>query len=457
MENEVERTVEAESVTVETGSPEIFQRLILELEKSGFEDIHKKALKSACRNIKSILNIDPVTKASYKKRVNTPRPHIFLDLKTNSVIMLSEPERTECVRGKRAFEVTCFSRTQNEVITLVDNLRKILAQAGLRKETIRNGDFDENCDKNFIRSLTETGRSTLIKQVNEDVVSVFTIFPPKKGLRRLTTLPIKFFSSDMFRFGEEEIFEFSPQTLVSLGLLEEKFSLKCKMCETSSLTMTPIFNSKKDASSSLQNEFLLCSNCGKRLTSESASIISYFRFTDLGLECAKGLWLDGYVKSLLEALGVKRDMMKSCAIHGKDELDLVFDYYGDLYICECKDRVVGRNDVYVLAMKASRINEDEEAEAKADKVLMVSTEPISKDIVPTPQKGAKTKKDKEPEYVFITGNTEAIKQELIKVIRKSKRRHKREKMKLLSECVLDCLPPTEQEITKRFLATEEFW
>lgn len=393
-------------------------------------------------------------RAHFKKKVNVPRPHIFLDVKTNSVVMLNEPEKEGFVTAKTAFEVTCFSRTENEVDNLVETLKRLLEQSGLGKDAVHDGDFDENCDKHFIRSISETRRSALIKEVGANINKVFTQLYAKKALRRLTTFPVKFFKENMFMFfAEDAVMRLDPRTLVSRGIMEEKFSLECKICETPS-DGAPIFDLKKDASSALQKKVLLCPSCGNRLTSESATIQSYFRFTDLGLQCAKGLWLEAYVKSIIEELGVKGDMMKYCAVHGKDELDLVFTYYGNLYVCECRDRVVGRNDVYVLAMKASRINEEEETAGGAivNKVLMVSTEPISKDIISTARA---RKEDTEPEYIFVSGDPEAVKKQIVKVIRKAKQGYKRKKIKQLSRFLLDCLPPRNEEIYKRFLETEE--
>ena len=454
MENRVKRIVEVESISVETKAPrELFSKLSLELEKLGFEDIHKKALESTCRNLKDILNVDLISRVSFKKKVNTPRPHVFIDTKTKNVIMFSEPEEEEIITANTAFEITCFSEKQKGVGDLVETAKKLLEHCGLGKDAVHDGDFDENCNKRFIRSILQTRRSTLIENVNSDITDVFKQPLQKKLLRRLTTFPMKFFRDDHFLIVEEyESAEPDPYVLVSCGILEEKFSLECggENCVTVS-DRAPLFDLKKEASSALERKVLVCPSCGGKLTSENASVRSYFRFTDLGLECAKGLWLEAHVKLALEELGVKGDIIKCCAIHGKDELDLVFTYFGDLYVCECRDRVVGRNDVYVLAMKTSRINEDKETDAIVNKVLMVSTEPVSKDIVSTSPK----KEDEEPEYIFISGNSEAIEKELVKVIRKSKRRHKREKMKLLSEYVLDCLPPTEEEIEKRFFEKAE--
>lgn len=449
----MKHVAEVRSIIVETrAANELFPKLCLELEKLGFKDIHKKALESICSNLKDMLNVDLMSRASFRKKVRTPRPHIFIDLKTRSVVALNEPERKEFVTGETAFEVTCFSETQYEADSLVENLKKLLEQR-LGKDAIHDGDFDENCDKHLIRSLLETRRGALIGRVSQDIIRVFAQSNASKALRRLAAFPIKFFSRDMFTLVEQdELYEFDPQSLASLGILEEKFSFGCKTCENSSSAGTPIFDSKKDASSALQKKSMLCPNCANRLTSESATIQSYFRFTDLGLECAKGLWLEGYIRSILEELGVKGNMMKCCAIHGKDELDVVFSYYGDLYICECKDRVVGRNDVYVLAMKASRINEDEKIGTTVNKVLVVSTEPISKDIIST---ALSRKENAEPKYLFVSGGSEAIRKEILKVARKAKQRYKREKIKQLSQLLLDCLPPTQEEIEERFFEQEE--
>ena len=442
--------MEVKSISIETSAPdELFPKLCLELEKLGFEDIHKKALESTCCNLKETLNIDFMKRASFKKKVKTPRPHVFINIEMNGVVMFSEPEEDVFVTGQNAFEVTCFSKTQNEVKNLVETLKRLLEQSGLSKDTIHDGDFDENSDKHFIRSISETPRSGLVKEVNIDIVKVFTQSDIKKGLRRLLTFPLatKFFREDEFTFFEEDtVIAVNPHNLVTPRIMEEKFALECKRCETPS-TVAPLFDSKKDASSALQQKVLVCASCGNKLNSANAKIQSYFGFTDLGLQCTKGLWLEAYVKSILEELGVKGNRIKCCAVHGKDELDLVFTCYGNLYVCECRDRIVGRNDVYVLAMKVSRINEDEETDAIVDKVLMVSTEPIPKDIIPTEEK----EEEEKPKYLFISGDGEEIKKELVQTIRKARQKYRRERRKELSLLLLDILPPTADEVYDRGL------
>lgn len=101
----------------------------------------------------------------------------------------------------------------------------------------------------------------------------------------------------------------------------------------------------------------------------------------------------------------------ACALHGKDELDLVFSDGRFLYVCECKDRTVGQNDIYVLAMKASRISADRKMRVTVDRVLIISTEPISKDVMPD----ERTEESRgEIEYIAIGGGAFTHKGKVIK-------------------------------------------
>jgi hypothetical protein len=100
-----------------------------------------------------------------------------------------------------------------------------------------------------------------------------------------------------------------------------------------------------------------------------------------------------------------------------------------LYVCECKDKVVGQNDVYILAMKTSRISADQKLGAVADKVLMISTEPISKDILPEEKVEDEYE---EIDYIPLSGDLEAVRKKLVELIEKSKREYRKKRLRDLT-------------------------
>ena len=436
--------MEVEPIVIETNTPEEdFSKLCIELEDIGFGDVHKTALENTCSYLKETIDLDFMKRKSFTKKLVSSRPHLFINEKMQSAIILTEPSEEECVEGTVS-EIICFSKKSNELENLVQTLKKLLIKkVEVSKAKIHDGNIDDLCNKSFIKSLSETPRSSTVKKVGTDVLDIFRQKEIKDGLKRLTTLPFKVFD-------EFALLDANPHALVSCGLLRENYSPICKKCGLSSEAIA-LFDSQESLSAALRKKTLICSRCGSKLNSENAKIGSYFCFTDLGLECSKGLWLEAYVKSILEELGILGDRMKLCAVHGKDELDLIFTDCGNLYVCECRDKVVGRNDVYVLAMKVNRIEEDEESEAFVNNILVISTKSISKDIISS----EKAEEDK-PQYVAVCGDMDAIENNLVKTIKKSRRKYRREKIKQLSQILLDCLPQRVEEIVERATSLEDY-
>jgi len=433
--------MEVASYIVEETEPMIATRFCEKLTESGYEDFHVNAVAGTCRILKESLGVDLMSKKSFAKAcMQSVRPHLFINAREYSVVMLSEPTEKGCIKGK-AFEVTCFSKSLDGVHELLENTKKLLTQQmGFPSTIIHDGSFDENCNKAFIKSLSETQRTDLMKKVGEDILSVFTNMETKTTLRRFVSFPMKTFVKEMLD-------GLNPDILVSSGIMKERFAPNCKKCVTFE---TPyLFDSVKEVSAVLENKALMCANCGNRLESENAIIRSFYQFTDLGLECAKGLWLEAYVKNILEKLGISGDRIKLCSLHGRDEIDVVFSEGDTLFVCECRDKAVGQNDIYVLATKVSRIKEDEDAAAYADKVLIVSTEPIPKDILITPQ-------GEGPQYLTATGNAEEIKGTLVKAVNKARLEYKNKRLRELSDILLWFLPSKIEEAYLARLVEEEY-
>lgn len=432
--------MEIKSIVVEArDSDEVFPNFCTHLEQLGFEDVHENTVQRVCQSLKEILEIDFLKRKSFKKSLNSFHPHLFINTKMKSVILVAEPEEVEFIKGKKPFEVTCFSKSQKDVHNQIKTLKELLAkEIGLSKKEIHDGDLDEVINRNFINSLSETYRTGLIRKVEADALRIFVDGKTRMSLKRLTNLPVKVFSEELII---ELNLELNPNVLVSSRIMKEYFAPRCTKCGEGGMSSSYLCDSKERLLSVLKETNLFCQRCGYKLDSEFVEIESLFRFTDLGLECAKGLWLEAYVRSILEKLGIKGENIKSCVVHGKDELDHIFADCDDLYVCECRDRTVGRNDVYVLAMKVSRIEDDESTEASVDKVLIISTEPISKDIV-------SSEKEMEIKYIPISDDSDSIAKNVEKLIKKSRTAYKRRKMKDLSELMLSCIPSTPVEIPR---------
>jgi len=434
--------MEVMSYVVEEVEPTVRKRFCEKLIEVGFKDFHSNAIERFCKSLKELLDIDLMKVKSFSKEyLESSRPCLLVNTSIGGIIIISESEEEACVKGK-AFEVTCFAKSWEEADKVLAITKDLLTKKlGFASAIIHNGSFDENCNKNLIRSLSETHRSDLAKKVEDDALKVFLNKEASEKLRRLTTFPIKTFDKSMIQV--------NPDTLVASGIMTECFAPVCKKCGGSALLMPPyLFNSKKDVSTVLKSKSIVCPSCGNKLNSENATVSSFYQFTNLGLECSKGLWLEAYVKSILEKLGISGDRIKLCSVHGKDELDIVFSEGDSLFICECRDRVIGQNDLYVLAMKVSRINENINEPATVDKVLIISTESIPKDILITPQ-------GEELEYIPATGSPEEIKRELVKAVKKARRRYENKKLKALTRILLWFLPSVVEEAYMRRIIEEE--
>ena len=423
--------MEASTFVVEQTERSIPKAFCEKIVASGFQDFHQSAIENVCNNLKQLLGVDLMKSRSFRKAyTKSPRPHLFVNPQMSTAILLGEPQESRCVKGK-AFEVTCFSKSKDsniESVTLLKNL--LLKELSLPEKNVHDGGFDENCNRNFIKELSETHRSNLVKRVEAETLNAFADNETRKTLRRMTTFPIKTYSNEML--GAE------PFTFVSLGIFEERYSPICIKCGGYSAG-TFLFDSKNEVSKVLESKSLICPNCGDKLDDGNASIQSFYQFTDLGLECSKGLWLEAYVKSVLEKSGIHDDLAKVCSVRGRDEFDVVFSAGDSLFLCECKDRIIGQNDLYVLATKVSRINEDEDSSAVVDKVLLVSTEPIPKDILTIPQ--AK----EEVEYIPATGNTEEIRKKIAGAIKRARRKRRSKRLRELSNILLWFVPSTIEE------------
>jgi len=432
--------VEARSYIVEETESTIIGKFCEKLAEVGFEDFHNSAVVSASNSLKELLDVDFMKQKSFANTImKSSRPHLLINTATSSVIMLSDSEEVECIKG-RAFEVTCFSKSQKEVNDLVENTKNLLTkEAGYSSTIIHDGSPDENCNKALIKSLSETARSDLVRKVGGDFLSAFANVENKTEFRRLTTMPFKAYNKSMLG-------GLNPDNLVVSGIMKECFAPICKRCG-GGLQVPVLFDSRKELSKVVKSKSLVCPNCKNKLGSENVTIDSYYMFTDLGLECSKGLWLEAYVKSILEELGICGDRIKLCSVHGRDEIDIVFCEGDSLFVCECKDKNVGQNDLYILAMKVSRINEEENIPAIVNKVLIISTNSIPKEILMTPQEQVK--------YLSATGNPEKIKRELVRAVNKAKQEYKSRRLEEMKDLLLMFLPSRLEEAYMRWVTEEE--
>lgn len=424
------------------GDAQIFLKFRKSLEDAGCVDIHAESVRKNCLTLKETLKVDLLKQKSTQRALSSLQSPLLVNPKTKATIILRRSPIRE-TRPRATFLVQCYSDNLKSVESNVSALKKIIIQkVGLGKEKIHDGDENENANRHCIDSLTETPRSQLLKAVKTDMLNVFVSQNARYVLRKLVSFPIKVFREDMFV--KRGLGELDLAGTVSSGIFNELFSPTCKKCVHEE-SLPSLFDSKEDITPVLEKKTLVCPNCGSKLDSENTLITRYFRFSKLGLEMAKGLWLEAYVYSTVIEAGIPKTNIAVCVCHGKDELDMVFTDDTYLYVCECKDKVVGQNDVYVLAMKTNRISADEKLGAKADKVLMISTEQISKDILP----GEKVEDDSEEiDYIPLSGDLEAVRKKLVELIEKSRREYKKKRLRDLTRHLVGSLSLEGRDIQR---------
>jgi DNA-directed RNA polymerase subunit RPC12/RpoP len=423
------------------GDLNIFSNFHKNLESCGYENVCAKAIRQTCSDLKQILNVDLLKQNPFEKVLASSRSLLLVNPQVKGVIMLKGSTTRRRPEESPSFLVVCGSDTQENVEALGKTLMEILVEKiGLRREAIHEGDFDENANRRCISNLSETQRTELLREVKMDTLRVFTEGNARMLLRELVNFPYRVFREDLFvkdRLGELDL-----NLMTSSGIFDELFSPTCRKCKEE-ITISPsLFVSKDDIEPMLEKKTLVCPSCGSKLGADNTTVMRYLKFSKLGLEMAKGLWLEAYIDSLLAEIGIPRASAIACALHGKDELDLVFSDGRFLYVCECKDRTVGQNDIYVLAMKASRISTDRKIRASVDRILIISTELISKDVMPD----ERTEESRgEIEYIAIGGEPSLIKERLSKIIDESRKMQKKRSIRDIFEIVALGLSPEERE------------
>jgi hypothetical protein len=410
------------------------------LESCGYENVCAKTVRQTCSDLKQILKVDLLRQSPFEKALASPRSSLFANPQVKGVIMLKRARAlSRQVEGSWSFLVVCCSDTQENVEALGKTAMEILVEKiGLQKEAIHEGDSDENANRHCICSLSETQRTELLREVKADTLRVFTEGNARTLLRELVNFPYRIFREDMF--GKDRLGELDLNLMTGSGIFDELHSPTCRKCKDEMPTSPFLFVSKDDIAPMLEKKTLVCPSCGGKLGTDNTIVMRYLKFSKLGLEMAKGLWLEAYVNSLLTEMGIPKACAIACALHGKDELDLVFSDGSSLYVCECKDRTVGQNDVYVLAMKASRISADRKIRVNVDRVLIVSTEPISKDVMPEERT---EERPSEIEYIAIGGEPSLIKERLAKIIDDSRKMQKKKSIRDIFRIIAQGLPREE--------------
>jgi DNA-directed RNA polymerase subunit RPC12/RpoP len=393
---------------------EAFSKFCSLLEETGYKNFRMNAFEQLCLNLSDILQFDFKNHEISKRAMISPRDSLFVNAENKAVVLVQIESRIGRSEDGLRFIVTCFSDNAENAQKALASLRQLVEEkAGVAKEKINDGDSNEIANRRLINNLSKTPRSELVSQISPTMLEVFLDGRNRKSLRDAVVLPFKVFPEAMFEM--DAIGKLDVDLMVSTGIFEEMFSPTCKKCEDKFGNTSFLLDSKEEIYPILEKQVIVCPTCGSKLGKDNSNIMRYLRFSKSGSELSKGLWLEAYIFSLLCEIGIQKEGIAVCATHDKDEVDAVFSDGRYLYVLECKDKIVGQNDVYVLAMKANRVS-GAKLGARVDKVLMVSTETISKDIMPE----EKTYDDSSGvDYIPISGEPAAIKEKLSKLILES--------------------------------------
>jgi len=155
------------------------------------------------------------------------------------------------------------------------------------------------------------------------------------------------------------------EALLSHGLVDTEYLLECRKAGTHLTRLRdPSQLSVADVGS------LKCPSCGTSFDQERVS--DGFSPSDVGRRlCRRSHWMTVWITQLLSQLGVPADSIVWNVSESGEEVDLLVDFLGRLWIFELKDREFGAGDAYPLNYRQVRY--------RADRAVIVTTEKVSKD------------------------------------------------------------------------------
>lgn len=148
-------------------------------------------------------------------------------------------------------------------------------------------------------------------------------------------------------------------------LLNVEYLLECKRTGT---PLTRLKNQQQLDNTDVAN--LACPSCGLLFSQETLS--EGYSLTALGRKMSRqSHWMTVWVTSILVKLGVPEDSILWNIAEAGEEIDLLVEYLGQLWLFELKDREFGAGDAYPLNYRQVRYG--------ANKTIIFTTAKVSKD------------------------------------------------------------------------------
>lgn len=153
--------------------------------------------------------------------------------------------------------------------------------------------------------------------------------------------------------------------LKQVGLLNIEYLLECKQ------TGVPLTRLKSLEQLQLPEVgMLLCGACGSEFRNESVN--EGYSLTDLGRQLIRrSHWMTVWVTDILTQAGVPESNILWNLAETGEEVDLLVEFMGQLWIFELKDREFGSGDAHPLNYRQVRY--------RASNAIVVTTEHVSKD------------------------------------------------------------------------------
>ena len=188
---------------------------------------------------------------------------------------------------------------------------------------------------------------------------------------------------------DSEQLEVTISRLVDKGLLDQEYLLECKQ------TGSPL--TRLDTPGKLENQSiggLKCASCGSVYKDENLS--KGYLLSDLGRELiSSSHWMEVWVTQRLVDAGIALDSIYWNMAESGEEIDIVVDILGQLWIFELKDREFGAGDAYPLNYRQARYG--------ADKIFIITTENVSKNAKRVFEEAVRESRGSRQEPVYIEG------------------------------------------------------
>lgn len=163
---------------------------------------------------------------------------------------------------------------------------------------------------------------------------------------------------------EEEVKK-AISDLKDKGLVTTEYLLECKTSGTSLTRLREREQIENGTASAMR-----CPSCGSGFDEEVLS--EGYTVSDLGQEMIrKSHWMTVWVTALLAKLGVPEDTILWNVTEDGEEVDLLMELFGQVWIFELKDREFGAGDATALNYRRVRYG--------AAKTIVVTTEKVSRD------------------------------------------------------------------------------